>query len=169
MAEAWVRAGIADGARPAYARPIAIRAKALRAVWSTVAGLATRPVAPGEDFNPARFDKAKYGNMGRCARGMHLLGNQRNGFCGWTRRPLWAAAGQTDALLRRFALAIATGEADTHEPNYSQYEPSRRAARARWQEPPAFCPTPTPKLTDFWPARPAGAAAARPRPPPPQR
>eukprot|EP00666_Eupelagonemidae_sp_cell4sb_P016652 gene16652-687_t len=99
MWEAWVRTDA--HARPHYHRPLPVRGRALRAVWKAVADLATRPVAPGEDFNVGSganpgFDQKKY-SYGRCARGMQLLGSYRAVFSGWTRRPIWAAGAATDA------------------------------------------------------------------------
>eukprot|EP00664_Eupelagonemidae_sp_cell27_P005807 gene5807-9852_t len=94
---------------------------------------------------------------------MHLLGFHCNAH-GWTRRPVWASGKPADAAIRLYALAANLGEASTHEPDYREVETQRRAARARWSSPPAFCPEPTPRLSEFWTATPPAAPAGAPTP-----
>eukprot|EP00662_Eupelagonemidae_sp_cell21_P058248 gene58248-biopygen37513 len=180
--EAWVRAGIADEPRPNFARPIGIRAKVLRYLWYTVAGLATRRIAPGKDCNVATLLKQGLPEN-QVSRGMQALGCRRSGFCGWTRRPMWVAGEQTDSALRKMAFDISAGSLRTYQPDYTDFSDFRRDARARWREPPALCSTPAPKPTEVWTnltagsaagkqqkrdreAEPAAAAAAAPAPPP---
>eukprot|EP00662_Eupelagonemidae_sp_cell21_P057824 gene57824-biopygen10037 len=171
--EAWVRAGIEGSQRPTYARPIDARARALKTIFYTIQGLATRQIAPGKQFNSA--DALKRGESeAQVSQGMrHLGARQRGGaasttFYGWTRRPLWVAAEKTDACLRKYAFAMAASPDNTtdHEPDYKPFDAYRHQARAMWREPPSFCDIPTLKISnsELWPMFGPPPPAPAPRP-----